>query len=44
MPQLLPEYMQVLLEKVANENHPSIPMLKRIQRLAEALPARSPGR
>jgi hypothetical protein len=38
MPELVPEYMEILLEKVGSERFPSIEMLKRIQRVAELLP------
>jgi hypothetical protein len=34
--ELLPDYIGVLLEKVAEDQHPSIPMLRRIARLADA--------
>ena len=37
-PQLIPLYMEALLEKVAEERFPSIPMLQRIQSVAEMLP------
>lgn len=36
-PQLTREYVNVLLEKVITDQTPSIPMLKRIQRIANAL-------
>lgn len=38
-PDLVRDYINVLLEKVLNDNHPSIPMLRRIARIAEALPS-----
>lgn len=31
------EYLEVLLEKVANDRRPSIPMLRHIQKVASAL-------
>jgi hypothetical protein len=34
---MVPEYLNVLLEKVWQERSPSIPMLRRIQRLSEQL-------
>jgi hypothetical protein len=37
-PQLLPRYVEVLLEKVAQDHSPSIAMLQRIQRLINAMP------
>jgi hypothetical protein len=35
-PQLIPDYIEVLMEKVADDPNPSIPMLQRIARLVEA--------
>lgn len=37
-PALVRDYVNVLLEKVMNDNTPSIPMLQRIQRVAQQLP------
>jgi hypothetical protein len=37
-PQLLPRYVEILIEKVMQENRPSISMLHRIQRLTNAIP------
>jgi len=37
-PQLLPRYVEVLLEKVAQDDRPSTPMLQRIQRVINAMP------
>ena len=37
-PQLVGDYLTVLLDKVAKDNRPSIPMLHRIRRIAEQLP------
>jgi hypothetical protein len=39
-PALAAEYVQLLVEKAARENFPSIPMLRRIGRVAAALPNR----
>ena len=38
-PQLLPRYVEILIEKVMQESRPSISMLHRIQRLIKAMPA-----
>jgi hypothetical protein len=35
---MVPDYLDVLLEKVAEDTVPSIPMLRRIQRVAAQLP------
>jgi hypothetical protein len=35
-PQWIPDYLEVLFEKVADDPHPSIPMLHRIARMVEA--------
>jgi hypothetical protein len=37
-PQLLPRYVEILIEKVMEESRPSISMLHRIQRLAKSIP------
>ena len=37
---MIPDYLEVLVEKAAGDRFPSIPMLRRIQRVAAALPAR----
>jgi hypothetical protein len=37
-PQLLPRYVEVLLEKVAQENRPSISMIHRIRRVIDQMP------
>jgi hypothetical protein len=37
-PQLLPRYVDVLLEKVAQDNRPSISMLHRLQRVINSMP------
>ncbi len=34
---LVRDYVNVLLEKVVSENHPSIPMLRRIIRVAQSM-------
>jgi hypothetical protein len=36
-PSMYPEYQAILLEKVANDRHPSIPMLPRIQAVAQRI-------
>ena len=36
---MVPDYLEVLLDKVAQDNMPSIPMLRRISRVAASLPA-----
>jgi hypothetical protein len=38
-PELIREYLNVLLEKVITDKTPSIPMLSRIQRIAATLPS-----
>jgi hypothetical protein len=35
---MIPDYLEVLMEKAAEDTIPSIPMLRRIQRVAESLP------
>jgi hypothetical protein len=37
-PQLLPRYVEILIEKVTQENRPSISMLHRIRRLMKEIP------
>jgi nucleoside-triphosphatase THEP1 len=37
-PQLLSRYVEVLLEKVAQDDRPSVAMLQRIQRVINAMP------
>jgi hypothetical protein len=37
---MVSDYIEVLIEKVAQDNWPSLPMLKRIAAIAESLPAR----
>jgi hypothetical protein len=36
--QMVDEYLEILFEKVQNVRNPSIPMIRRIQRVAESLP------
>jgi hypothetical protein len=36
--QMVPEYLEVLMEKAAQDEFPSIPLLRRISRVAETLP------
>ena len=38
-PQLIPQYLEVLMEKVGNDRFPSTDMLKRIASMTEAMPA-----
>lgn len=38
-PQLLPRYVEVLLDRVAHESRPSISMLHRIRRVIDSMPA-----
>ena len=38
--EMVPDYLEVLFDKVADDNMPSIPMLRRIARLSDSLPAR----
>jgi hypothetical protein len=35
---MIPAYLELLLEKVQQDHMPSIPMLRRIQQVAESLP------
>jgi hypothetical protein len=37
-PQLIPVYVEILLEKVADDHNPSISMLRRIAKLVDAAP------
>jgi hypothetical protein len=37
-PQLLPRYVEVLLDKVVQDNRLSIPMLHRLQRVIKSMP------
>ena len=36
--EMIPDYLEVLIEKAGQDSVPSIPMLKRISRVAAALP------
>jgi hypothetical protein len=36
--ELVPDYLDVLIDKAAQDNFPSIPMLRRISRVAASLP------
>jgi hypothetical protein len=38
-PEMIPDYLDILFDKVAEDNVPSIPMLHRIQQVAMRLPA-----
>jgi hypothetical protein len=37
-PQLLPRYVEVLLDKIAQDSRPSIPMIHRARRVIESMP------
>ena len=37
-PQWIPDYVEILLQKVADDPNPSIPMLRRIRQLIDAAP------
>jgi hypothetical protein len=37
--EMVPDYLAVLMEKAAQDNVPSVPLLRRIERLAATLPA-----
>ena len=37
-PQLLPRYVEVLLDKIAQDNHPSVDMMRRLSRVINRLP------
>jgi hypothetical protein len=41
---MVPDYLEVLMEKAAEDSVPSIPMLQRIRRVADSLPATEPRR
>lgn len=41
-PALIPDYFEVLIEKVRGDAYPSISMVRRAQRVAAALPADEP--
>ena len=36
--EMIPDYLDILLDKIAEDTVPSIPMLRRIQRVTERLP------
>jgi hypothetical protein len=42
--EMVPDYLEVLMEKAAEDPVPSIPMLQRIMRVAGSLPATEPER
>jgi hypothetical protein len=42
--EMVADYLDVLLDKIADDTVPSIPMLRRIQRVAEQLPVVEPSR
>ena len=37
-PEWIPDYLEILFEKIADDPHPSIPMLHRIRRMVDAAP------
>ena len=43
-PAMIPDYLAVLVEKAAGDTYPSIPMLRRIQRVAQSLPRQEQDR
>ena len=36
--EMVPDYLEILIDKVSQDSWPSIPMLRRISRVAESLP------
>jgi hypothetical protein len=36
--EMVPDYLEILIDKVSQDSVPSIPMLRRISRVAESLP------
>jgi hypothetical protein len=42
--EMVPDYLEILIDKVSEDSVPSIPMLQRISRVAESLPSTEPGR
>jgi hypothetical protein len=36
--EMVPDYLDVLISKLADDNFPSIPMLRRVARIADTLP------
>jgi hypothetical protein len=38
--EMVEDYLEILMEKVAEDNVPSVPMLRRIQRVGRSLPSR----
>jgi hypothetical protein len=43
-PTMAEDYLEVLLEKAAEDSVPSVPLLQRIQRVAQSLPRAEPRR
>ena len=41
--EMIPDYLDVLFDKIAEDTVPSIPMMRRIQRVADRLPRRMPA-
>jgi hypothetical protein len=42
--EMVPDYLEVLIDKASQDKFPSIPMLRRISRVADSLPAIEPRR
>ena len=40
--EMIEDYLEILVDKVADDSWPSVPMLRRIQRVAESLPRIEP--
>jgi hypothetical protein len=41
--EMVPDYLEILIDKVSQDSIPSIPMLQRISRVAESLPITEQG-
>lgn len=41
--EMVPDYLEILIDKVSQDSVPSIPMLRRISRVAESLPSTERG-
>jgi hypothetical protein len=37
-PEMIPDYLEILIDKCAQDNIPSVPLLQRISRIAASLP------
>jgi hypothetical protein len=42
--EMVPDYLEVLIDKASQDDIPSIPLLRRISRMADSLPARDSRR